>query len=195
MSISVRPLTGIELQGALADLAALRIAVFAAFPYLYAGTEAYEREYLAEFTASPDAVLVAAFDDLRIVGAATASPLIAQDDYIRSPFEAAGIDPAEVFYFGESVLLPEYRGQGIGHAFFDHREAAARAWGASKASFCAVIRALDHPARPVDYMPLDGFWHRRGYAPVPGLTGSFTWAEHGETAESPKPMQFWMRQL
>ena len=38
---------------------------------------------------------------------AVAAPLIAQDDYIREPFGAAGIDPAGVFYFGESVLLPE----------------------------------------------------------------------------------------
>lgn len=195
MSVAVRPLTGEALRAALGDLARLRISVFAAYPYLYDGNADYERAYLEEFTASSDAVLVAAFDGERIVGAATASPLIAQDDYIREPFERAGIDPAGVFYFGESVLLPEYRGHGIGHAFFDHREAAARAWGASHASFCAVVRAADHPARPADYTPLDAFWTKRGYAPVPGLTGEFTWVEHGETEESPKPMQYWMRAL
>ena len=195
MTLRVAPLTGSALQAALGDLAALRIAVFAAYPYLYAGSERYEREYLAEFTAAPDAVLVAAFDGQRIVGAATASPLLAQDDYIREPFGRAGIDPAPVFYFGESVLLPDYRGRGIGHAFFDHREAAARAWGASQASFCAVVRAEDHPARPAGYVPLVAFWMRRGYAPVPGLKGQFHWREHGEAADSAKPMQYWMRSL
>jgi GNAT superfamily N-acetyltransferase len=195
MGLAVRPLSGAELQAALGDLAALRIQVFAAFPYLYAGSEDYEREYLSEFTASPDAVLVAAFDGARIVGAATASPLVHQDEYIRQPFVRQGIDPASVFYFGESVLLGEYRGQGIGHKYFDHREAAARAWGARLASFCAVVRPADHPARPAGYVPLDAFWARRSYAPVPGLTGEFTWREHGETGESPKPMQFWMREL
>lgn len=195
MSVALRTLAGGELRDALGDLARLRIAVFAAFPYLYDGSEAYEREYLAEFTAAPDAVLVAAFDGARIVGAATASPLAGQEDYIREPFARAGIDPARVFYFGESVLLPEFRGQGIGHAFFDHREAAARGWGAASAAFCAVVRPADHPARPADYTPLDGFWTRRGYAPVPGLTGEFSWQEHGETGESPKPMQYWMRHL
>ena len=195
MSLAVRPLTGAALQAALPDLARLRIAVFAAWPYRYAGSEDYEREYLAEFTASPDAVLVAAYDGERIVGAATASPLIAQDDYIRAPFMAAGIDPAGVFYFGESVLLPDYRGQGIGHAFFDQREAAARAWGAAQASFCAVVRPEDHSARPVDYVPLDAFWTKRGYAPVPGLVGSFEWQDQGEAVETAKPMQYWMRTL
>jgi GNAT superfamily N-acetyltransferase len=192
---TVRPLIGAELQAALGDLARLRIAVFANFPYLYQGSADYEREYLAEFTASPDAVLVAAFEGATIVGAATAAPLVQQDQYIREPFVRQAIDPARVFYFGESVLLPEYRGQGIGHAFFDHREAAARAWGATHASFCAVIRAPDHPARPPGYAPLDTFWTRRGYAPVPGLTGEFSWQEHGEAGESPKPMQYWMREL
>jgi GNAT superfamily N-acetyltransferase len=195
LSIAVRPLTGTALQAALPDLARLRITVFAAWPYLYAGTEEYEREYVAEFTASPDAVLVAAYVGARIVGAATASPLVAQEDYIRAPFDTAGIDPAGVFYFGESVLLSDYRGQGIGHAFFDHREAAARAWGAAYASFCAVVRPPDHPARPADYVPLDTFWTRRGYAPVPELVGSFAWQDHGETEESDKPMQYWMRAL
>jgi GNAT superfamily N-acetyltransferase len=195
VSIAIRPLTGAALQAALPDLARLRIAVFAAWPYLYAGSEDYEREYLAEFTAAADAVLVAAYDGERIVGAATASPLIAQDDYIRAPFVAAGIDPAGLFYFGESVLLPDFRGQGVGHAFFDHREAAARTWGASHASFCAVVRPLDHPARPADYIPLDAFWSKRGYAPVAGLVGSFAWQDHGETEETSKPMQYWMREL
>lgn len=195
MSVSVAALTAADLHAALDDLAALRIAVFAVFPYLYDGSAEYEREYLAEFTAAPAAVLVAAFDGARIVGAATASPLIAQDDTIREPFGRAGIDPAGIFYFGESVLLPDYRGQGIGHAFFDHREAAARQWGATQASFCAVVRPRDHPARPADYSPLDPFWRRRGYSPVDGLTGTFSWQEHGEASESPKPMQFWMRHL
>lgn len=195
MTIRIAPLTGADLQAALPDLAKLRIAVFAAWPYLYAGSEAYEREYLAEFTAAPDAVLVAALDGDRIVGAATGSPLIAQDGYIRAAFGSAGIDLSGVFYFGESVLLPEYRGQGIGHAFFDHREAAARAWGASHASFCAVVRPADHPARPASYVPLDAFWTRRGYAPVPGMIGTFHWQDHGEAEESGKPMQYWLRAL
>ena len=59
----------------------------------------------------------------------------------------------------------------------------------------AVIRAEAHPARPEGYAPLDGFWRGRGYAPVPGLVTELAWKEHGEAAESPKPMQYWMRTL
>ncbi|MBC2663847.1 GNAT family N-acetyltransferase [Novosphingobium flavum] len=195
MAIEVRPLTGAEIGAAIDDLAGLRIAVFADFPYLYVGDPAYERDYLREFAAAPDAVLVAAFDGARIVGAATASPMAAQKAEFRAPFEARGIDTAALFYFGESVLLADYRGRGIGHAFFDHREARARACGAGSATFAAVIRPADHPARPAGYRPLDAFWTGRGYAPVPGLVTELAWQEHGEPDESPKPMQYWMRRL
>lgn len=195
MTVRVAPLSGAALAAALGDLASLRIAVFAAFPYLYDGDPAYEAEYLKEFTAAPDAVLVAAFDGDRIVGAATASPMLAQKAEIRAPFAACGIDPDGLFYFGESVLLPQYRGRRIGHAFFDHREAQARQCGARAAAFAAVIRADDHPARPAEYVPLDQFWTKRGYAPVPGLVTELAWKDHGEADESPKPMQYWMRSL
>ncbi|WP_430321652.1 hypothetical protein, partial [Salmonella enterica] len=86
-------------------------------------------------------------------------------------------------------LLPDYRGHGIGHAFFDAREAQARACGADAACFAAVIRPADHPARPADYTPLDAFWHKRGYAPIPGLVTELGWKEHGEAEETLKPMQ------
>jgi len=195
MSVSVRPLAGEEIAAHLHDLARLRIAVFAAYPYLYDGDEGYEADYLKEFAAAPDAVLVAAFDGGRIVGAATASPMWAQKAEFRAPFEALGIDTARLFYFGESVLLPEYRGHGVGHAFFDHREAAARAAGSGAACFAAVIRADGHPARPAGYRPLDDFWGKRGYSPIEGLVTELAWKEHGEAEESPKRMQYWMRQL
>ena len=140
MAVAVRTLTGAEISAALDDLAQLRIEVFRAFPYLYDGDVAYERDYIVEFAAAPHAALVAAFDGDRIVGAATASPMNAQKAEFQRPFVDRGIDVDRLFYFGESVLLPDYRGQGIGHAFFDQREAAGRVAGAVQASFCAVIR-------------------------------------------------------
>ena len=193
MSVTVRALTGDEIHAALPDLAALRIAVFAAYPYLYDGDAAYEADYLREFLAAPDGVLVAAIKDERIVGAATASPMAAQKPEFQAPFAERGMDVSRLFYFGESVLLPAYRGQGIGHAFFDLREAQALRCGARAATFAAVIRPLDHPERPADYTPLDAFWRRRHYAPVKDWVTGLAWKEHGEQSESVKPMQYWLR--
>ena len=86
---------------------------------------------------------------------------------------ASGFDVASIFYCGESVLEPAYRGHGIGHRFFDLREAHARALGGFRSiTFCAVVRPPDHPQRPAEYRPLDAFWRKRGYAPVDGLIAS-----------------------
>lgn len=195
MSIVVRALAGPEIMAALGDLAALRMAVFAEWPYLYDGDRDYEEGYLREFASAPYGVLVTACDGARIVGAATASPMAAQKDEFRAPFAARGLDTARLFYFGESVLLPEYRGQGIGHAFFDGREEWARSHGADAATFAAVIRPAGHPARPLGYRPLDRFWAKRGYAPISGFTTQLAWKDHGEAAESAKPMQYWLRRF
>lgn len=191
MTVSIRPLTAGEIDAALPALGRLRIAVFREWPYLYEGTEAHERDYVRTFAEAPEAVLVAAFDGEAIVGAATASPMAAQDAAVLACFP----EPAGHFYFGESVLLPEYRGRGIGHAFFDHREAQARACGAKVAAFCGVVRPANHPLRPADFRPLDDFWRGRGYAPVPGLVSSYTWKDIDQPAETPHPMQFWTRAL
>ncbi len=195
MSVTVRTLSGDDILRHLADLARLRITVFADYPYLYDGDEAYEADYLKEFAAAPDAVLIAAFDGDRLVGAATASPMWAQKEAFRAPFEAHGIDTSRLFYFGESVLLGDYRGQGLGHAFFDQREAAAREAGANATCFAGVIRPDDHPSRPATYRPLDEFWRKRGYEKVEGLITRLCWKEHGAEDEVENSLQYWMREL
>lgn len=194
MSVGVAPVTGAGLTEVLPALAELRIAVFRAFPYLYDGDAAYEADYLAAFAAAAGAVIVVARDGDRVVGAATAAPLAAQDAAWQAPLAAAGFDIGRCFYFGESVLLESYRGQGIGHAFFDHREAQARDHGASHAAFCSVIRAADHPARPAGHRPLDAFWRGRGYAPLAGVTASFDWKVVGGGEETHR-LQYWARAL
>lgn len=194
MSLEVRPLTGAALDAALDDLARLRIAVFRDFPYLYDGDPEYERRYLATYRDSPGAVLVGAFDGTRLVGAATGTPLEDHAEFAKA-FAGTGLAPESLFYCAESVLLPEYRGRGVGHAFFDRREAHARALGRSHCAFCAVIRPAGHPLRPAGYAPLDPFWRKRGYAPLPGVVAEFSWRDVGEDAETTKPLQFWIRRL
>ncbi len=188
-------LTGQALARAIPDLARLRINVFRAFPYLYDGDSDYEARYLQTYADAADSVLIAALHGGRIVGAATGLPLEAETDDVTSPFKLNGYALGSIFYFGESVLEPGYRGQGAGVAFFEEREAFARALGRSHAAFCAVERPADHSRRPSDYTPLDEFWRKRGYAPVAGLRTEFSWKDLDDAAETLKPMQFWMKAL
>lgn len=194
MAVIARVLTGNALVEALDDVARLRIAVFRDWPYLYDGDFGYERRYLRTYRESSHAILVGAFDGDRLVGASTGTPMEDHPEFAR-PFEGTGLDPADIFYCAESVLLPEFRGRGLGHAFFDAREDHARRLGHSYAAFCAVIRPPDHPARPAGYRPLDGFWQARGYAELPGITAEYRWNDLGDAEETPKRLQFWLRRL
>ena len=126
----VKCVFGEEAASHAADLARLRIAVFREYPYLYDGDMAYEKYYIQQYVQSPGSVIVLAMDGDTIVGASTALPLADETQAFKQPFIEQGIAPAKVFYFGESVLLPAYRGQGIGHRFFDQRE--AHAWPAQR---------------------------------------------------------------
>ena len=196
MALEVRSLTGPELIAALPALARLRMVVFRDWPYLYDGSLAYEEEYLSKFAAAKGAVCIAAYDGAEVVGASTAQPMVETDPEFIEPFEKAGYDIARVFYCGESVLLASHRGHGLGHAFFDGREAHARRLGGfTYSTFCRVVRPDDHPLKPKDYRPLDGFWRKRGYAPVEGLVATYEWKDVDQPEPTPKAMQFWVKQL
>ncbi len=195
MTFEVRRLARDAITAAFDDLARLRIRVFRDWPYLYDGDLDYERGYLEGFLTAPQSVVIGAFDGATLVGAATASPLTVHHREFAEPVRAAGMDPAHIFYFGESVLLASHRGQGIGVRFFDEREKAARDQGFSTCLFSAVVRPDDHPKRPESYISLNGFWKNRGYQRVEGLITQFSWKDLGEAEETAKPMEYWKKIL
>ncbi|WP_419897886.1 GNAT family N-acetyltransferase [Roseomonas sp. USHLN139] len=188
-------LRGDGLQPWLPQLARLRIAVFREWPYLYDGDEAYERRYMASYAAGQGAAVIACLDGDRAVGAATCEPMAETHAAVRDSFTAAGLDPAGYCYFGESVLLAPYRGRGAGVEFFHRRETHAASLGLRRTAFCAVARDPADPRRPADYTPLDGFWRKRGYAPLEGVSCRFSWKGPGEAAEQEHRLDFWHKAL
>lgn len=192
--LSVKAATGAEFLAAIPDLARLRMAVFKDFPYLYEGDPDYEAEYLKTYAEAQGAFVALARDGEKVVGASTAMPLSGETPDIQRPFlNHPEFDPADILYLGESVLLPEYRGQGLGHKFFDLRENYAQQLGLGTTTFCAVQRPENHPQRPQPYRTLNAFWAARGYAERPDLTTELVWQDVGETQPTPKPMRFWVR--
>jgi GNAT superfamily N-acetyltransferase len=190
----VRALAPDEVAARLDELAALRIAVFRDWPYLYDGDLDYERRYLEPYLRSPGAVIAGAFDGDRLVGAATGTPMTDHADDFAQAFAGTGLKLSDIFYCAESVLLPDYRGQGLGHRFFDIREGRAAELSCRHVAFCSVLRPDDHPLRPPAARSLAPFWRSRGYAPLPGAIARFAWRDLGEAAESVKPLQVWIKE-
>jgi GNAT superfamily N-acetyltransferase len=197
-ALQVFTVTGSGIAPYLADVARLRIEVFREYPYLYDGDLDYEARYLGTYGASPESLFVLVRDpaDARIVGASTAVPMAHEEAAFRRPFAERGLEPDRIFYFGESVIAASHRGQGLGHRFFDEREAYARRLGRfTHLVFAAVERAPDDARRPAGYRPLDVFWQRRGFRKLPDLTTTYSWKELGEASESPKAMGFWIKEI
>lgn len=192
---TVQELSGASLDESLLDeLGKLRIRVFRQYPYLYGGDELYEREYLRRYREAENSLVVLVIDAAgSLVGATTCLPMTEEGPEFRQAFEQQGTDVAEIFYFGESVLLEKWRGRGIGKLFFDRRESHARKLGYRITAFCAVDRPRDHPLRPPAYRPLDGFWRQRGYEKQEGIQARFSWRELGKTVETEQTLTFWTR--
>lgn len=194
--MEIRLLRGAEINAHIDALAHLRITVFREFPYLYDGSADYEARYLQTYARSAHSLCVLVTDGDAVVGASTALPMMDETDAFQRPFLDHGWDPARIFYFGESVLLPAYRGRGLGVRFFEEREAEARRQGDFDwCCFCAVERPADHPRRPAGYQPLNTFWTHRGYHHEPALRTEYRWRDLDETVESAKPMSFWLKAM
>ena len=195
-SYEVVRLKGTEIASVSDELAALRITVFRDYPYLYDGSLAYEKEYLQIYSRAERAFIAAIYYKGTLVGATTCIPLADETDELKKPFLESGFDPDRFFYFGESIILHEHRGKGLGHLFFDEREAHARSFGTfTYTCFCSVDRGTSHPLRPADYRSNDAFWLKRGYQPMSSLQAEMEWPDIGETSSTFKPMVFWIKEL
>ena len=194
--LDVRPYTGTQIAPHLDAVADLRITVFRDWPYLYAGDQDYERQYLATYAQSPESLFVLAFDGDRVVGASTGVPLADETPAVQKPFLEQSIKPDDVFYFGESVLLTDYRGYGLGHRFFDERERYARHLGRfAMTAFCAVERDIDDPRRAGGARTNDLFWTKRGYRRQDDMVCWLDWQEVGCETPNAHPLRFWLRAL
>ena len=199
MTLRIEPVSGAALRRALPALAKLRIEVFREWPYLYEGSLEYEANYIERFARLALGVIVVATDaGDEAIGAATAPPMEGQNPDVTAPFVERGYDLKKLFYFGEFLVLQ------AGLSWARHRACllrSARRRGSRHARRRARDllgrRALapDDPRRDPNHRPLDGFWQKRGYAPVEGLVGHYAWTDIGDKEQTRKPMQFWMREL
>lgn len=181
-------------------LASLRISGFRAFPYLYEGSVAYEKAYLAGYLQDPRAMIIRVLDGDRLVAAATACPLATCADVVADAprlFAAAGHDPKTFYYYAEILVEPAYRGRGIAQAIYAERERHARAFGYAYLCLAVVVRAPDHPLKPKNYVSPERIWIRDGFVPT-DIEFAYHWPTiqaDGRVVEQDNPMRFWMKRL
>lgn len=192
--IVLRRCCGDEITPYLHAAARLRIEVFREYPYLYDGSAEYEAVYLHRYSECAESLFVCALAAGEVIGVSTALPLAAADQAFQQPFVEAGLAVESIYYLGESCLLPAYRGSGIGHAFFDQREARARELGYAMTTFCSVLRPPDHPWKPQDYRSHNDFWQKRGYMPNQ-LIAELEWEQVDAASEVKNRLEFWQKVL
>ncbi len=189
-------LNGSQARDYVNQLANLRLTIFNDFPYLYEGNLDYEKKYLETYLKAEHSFIFLVLDNDKVIGATTGIWAKEEEDSLKKPFKNFGISADEVFYFGESLLLNEYRGQGIGKIFFEEREKFCKQLPFIKMmSFCAVVRDSHHPLKPQGYKPLDEFWKAMGFHKKEGLTTQYEWQDRGESAPTNKQMQYWIKTL
>jgi GNAT superfamily N-acetyltransferase len=187
---------GEAMRAHLPTLGRLRITVFREWPYLYDGSGANEAGNSSRLAGCPRAGLAVAFDGDESVGCATCLPLADEHASVQAPFLSRGWDLGRFFYFAESVLLPAYRGRGLGVTFMTAREAFARDTSAADfATFCAVQRPAEHPLRPPRAVSLDAFWRNRGFVEYPDLASTMRWKQVDAAERVENRLVFWLKPL
>lgn len=195
-NITTLKYSGSEARQIADELAKLRIKIFWDFPYLYEGNIEYEKKYLETYFKARHSFILVAKDGDKFIGATSAIWANEEEESFKKPLKDYGLNTDEVFYFGESVLLPEYRGLGLGKIFMEERESFARSLGFIKVlAFCSVERSLAHPLCPPEYRPLNEFWKSRGFSPEPGLSTEFSWQDRNESQETMKKMNYWLKYI
>jgi GNAT superfamily N-acetyltransferase len=195
-NIKISSFTGSSIKNYLSSIARLRTEVFRDYPYLYEADMQNEIQYLKKFANCKDAVAVIVFDGSEVVGASLGIPLELENENVKKAFKERELDLGSIYYFAESALLKKYRGRGIGHHFFDEREAHVQKLKKFKQiCFCCVIRPENDPRQPDDYIPLDDFWRKRGYVKNSEMVFSMSWKDIGKKEKQEKTFAFWMKDL
>ncbi|MBY0529092.1 MAG: hypothetical protein K2P51_02765 [Rhabdochlamydiaceae bacterium] len=193
--IHVRAFIGASIKTYIHSIAKLRSDVFREYPYLAEPDLIRETNILRRIASSKESVGVLVFDNTTIVGASFGMPLAILDE-LKKPFLDKHLNLDSYYFFSESVLLKHYRNRGIGHHFFDVREAhVVHLKKYQHICFCTPVRPENDPLRPESDFPLNDFWRKRGYIPHPELKCQLAWKEIGQAKPTDKWMTFWIKDL
>lgn len=194
--IHIRPFTGEKIKTYLHSLAKLMTEVFKEYPYMREANLAEQTEYIKCVASYKEAIAVLIFDNTTLVGASLGLPLVGECKEIQQPFLEKNLKVNEIFFFSASLLLKPYRRRGIGHHFFDVREAHVQHHKKfTHISFCVPEMQEEDAFRPEDYLSLEDFWRKRSYVHHPEMECFLPWSPIQMEAPREKHMTFWLKTL
>jgi GNAT superfamily N-acetyltransferase len=200
MDITVRSFKGSQIAPHIEQIARFRIEGFRSFPYLYEGSTAYEKKYLAGYEREPESLLVCAYNGAELCAVATSLPLCSGSDIVADAaglFRTSGHRPEEFYYYSEIIVHPAVRGRGIARDIYRVREQHARSLGLPRLCLAVVQRSADHPLRPAGYVPPERIWQRDGFLPT-DMTFTYQWPTiqaDGSVRNDDNVMRYWIREL
>jgi GNAT superfamily N-acetyltransferase len=189
---------GPDIAPYLSQMKKLRLSTFREYPYLDESDASYEAAYEKVYGQGPHVSAVLAFDSQtqEMIGMATGNFLRDDMAEVQFPFLKSGWNINPLYYFGEIILAPQWRGQGIGSLFLKELERIAASHPSiSAVTLCSVKRPPHHPARPEGYKSPHTLWRRCGFSPIPHFPAHMVWRDVGDSIPTEKPMTFWIKTL
>ncbi len=187
---------GAETHPFIEAVAEIRIQVFQEWPYLYYGSFKGEKEYLSIYERSSDTTWLLARVDGNLIGVVTGIPLAACPDEIQHPFTENQKPLEGLYYLGEIVVLPFYRGKGIGLELYQHFEKEVRTINEiTSIVHCSVVRDPNDIRKPLNYRSVDQFWKQQGYEILDEITAEFSYKEVDSEKKTPHTMVFQEKKL
>ncbi|WP_432735125.1 GNAT family N-acetyltransferase [Maridesulfovibrio sp. FT414] len=195
MNVTTQLVQGKDILPHIDALAKLRIEIFKEYPYLYKGEAKYEVQYLSVYANSPEAFAILAWDGETLAGAATAIPMEDEMEELAAPVKRSPYPLEQIFYMGEVLFLPEYRGLGLGTRMLDQAEKQVLDMNRFNYVTCAtVIRPESHHLRPDDFIPIDQYLHRNQYSKMIGVVATLNWPELDGISITHE-MQYWIKKI
>ncbi len=194
--IHVRSFSGAGIKPYIHSIAKLRCEVLRDYPYFEEPDLPGTTQYLKTISSCKEALAVLIFDNTTLVGVSLGYPCALEQSELHRLLKEKELPLQAFYFFGESVLLKPYRGRGIGHHFFDAREAHVAHLPTFKhILFCTPSQIESTTGRPSDFVPLHDFWRKRGYVHHPEMHILLPRKRMGEELPQELSLTCWIKDL
>jgi GNAT superfamily N-acetyltransferase len=101
----------------------------------------------------------------------------------------------ELFCIGEVMVRADSRGRGLGIKLLSKMLDLINRSRFKTACFYTVDRGTNHPLQPLNYESSERLWKRVGFVKDPEVPVYFRWKDFGDSTETNKPMNVWIKKL